>query len=97
MARPTASPDGPDDGLADALLSISRATVTLAARNLNQLDADVTLQQYRTLVILTCGGHANGDVAAGAGGRFSGPAADAAHRRCTPMASQRVRVPATAW
>ncbi|GAA1573759.1 hypothetical protein GCM10009827_114580 [Dactylosporangium maewongense] len=56
VARPSASSDRLDDGLVDALLSISRAMVALAARNLSQLDTDVTLQQYRTLVILASGG-----------------------------------------
>ncbi|MDG6110480.1 MarR family transcriptional regulator [Dactylosporangium aurantiacum] len=56
MPRTPASPDTPDDGLVDALLSVSRAMVALAARNLSQLDADVTLQQYRTLVILASSG-----------------------------------------
>ena len=56
VARPSAPPDRPDDGLVDVLLSISRAMIALAARSLSQLDADLTLQQYRTLVILASGG-----------------------------------------
>lgn len=35
-----------------ALLALSRALVGLAARSLADLDEDVTLQQYRTLVFL---------------------------------------------
>jgi DNA-binding MarR family transcriptional regulator len=40
----------------DALLSASRALVGLAARSLADLDADVTLPQYRTLVVLAARG-----------------------------------------
>jgi DNA-binding MarR family transcriptional regulator len=40
----------------DALLSASRAFVGLAARSLADLDADVTLPQYRTLVVLAARG-----------------------------------------
>jgi DNA-binding MarR family transcriptional regulator len=40
----------------DALLSASRALVALAARSLADLDADVTLPQYRTLVVLAARG-----------------------------------------
>lgn len=50
MQRPGHDPA--DDAFVDALLSVSRAMVALAARNLSELDADVTLPQYRTLVIL---------------------------------------------
>jgi DNA-binding MarR family transcriptional regulator len=39
-----------------ALLALSRAMVALAARNLTTVDADVTLTQYRTLVVLAGGG-----------------------------------------
>src|SRR6185295_18176780 len=44
------SPDVPSvqrGELVDALLSVSRAMVALAARSLADLDADVTLPQYR--------------------------------------------------
>jgi DNA-binding MarR family transcriptional regulator len=40
------------DELVDALLSVSRAMVGLAVRTLAEVDADVTLQQYRALVLL---------------------------------------------
>jgi DNA-binding MarR family transcriptional regulator len=40
----------------DALLSASRALVGLAARSLANLDADVTLPQFRTLVVLAARG-----------------------------------------
>jgi DNA-binding MarR family transcriptional regulator len=44
------------DDVLDALLSASRALVAMAARSLADLDADVTLPQYRTLVILATRG-----------------------------------------
>ncbi|WP_407676899.1 MarR family winged helix-turn-helix transcriptional regulator [Phytohabitans aurantiacus] len=40
----------------DGLLGTSRVLVALAARSLGQLDADVTLVQYRTLVVLASHG-----------------------------------------
>jgi DNA-binding MarR family transcriptional regulator len=59
--RSPAAPDG--DGtpgsraeLIDALLSASRVMVGLAARSLADLDADVTLPQYRALVVLASRG-----------------------------------------
>jgi DNA-binding MarR family transcriptional regulator len=42
--------------LVDALVSASRAMVALAARSLAELDADVTLPQFRTLVVLAARG-----------------------------------------
>jgi DNA-binding MarR family transcriptional regulator len=42
--------------LVDALVSASRAMVALAARSLAELDADVTLPQFRTLVVLASRG-----------------------------------------
>jgi DNA-binding MarR family transcriptional regulator len=42
--------------LVDALLSVSRLMVGLAARSLADLDADVTLPQYRALVVLASRG-----------------------------------------
>src|SRR6266508_2635050 len=44
------------DDLVDALLSASRAMVGLAARSLADLDAEVTLPQYRALVVLASRG-----------------------------------------
>ncbi|MDY7084977.1 MAG: MarR family transcriptional regulator, partial [Actinomycetota bacterium] len=41
-----------EDEVVGALLALSRALVGLAARSLADLDEDVTLQQYRTLVFL---------------------------------------------
>jgi DNA-binding MarR family transcriptional regulator len=42
--------------LVDALLTATRALVGLAARSLADLDADVTLPQYRALVVLASRG-----------------------------------------
>ena len=59
----TASPTQAE--LVEALLSASRAMVGLAARSLAGLDADVTLPQFRTLVVLaTRGPQRAADVAA---------------------------------
>ena len=44
------------DDLVDALLSASRAMVAIAARSLADLDAEVTLPQYRALVVLASRG-----------------------------------------
>jgi DNA-binding MarR family transcriptional regulator len=44
------------DDMVDALLSASRAMVAIAARSLAGLDADVTLPQYRALVVLASRG-----------------------------------------
>jgi DNA-binding MarR family transcriptional regulator len=48
--------DPAEEALVQALLAVSRAMVALAARNLAALDAEVTLHQYRTLVLLAGGG-----------------------------------------
>lgn len=56
---PTAAADQHPDGrtaLVDALLTATRAMVGLAARSLADLDADVTLPQYRALVVLASHG-----------------------------------------
>ena len=42
--------------LVDALLTATRAMIGLAARSLANLDADVTLPQYRALVVLATRG-----------------------------------------
>ncbi|WP_433617596.1 MarR family winged helix-turn-helix transcriptional regulator [Dactylosporangium sp. CA-139114] len=42
--------------LVEALLAVSRSMVALAARSLAALGTDVTLPQYRTLVLLAGGG-----------------------------------------
>jgi DNA-binding MarR family transcriptional regulator len=49
------TPAGRDE-VVDALLSASRAMVGLAARSLADLDPDVTLPQYRALVVLASRG-----------------------------------------
>jgi len=49
-----AAPDRAD--LVEALLSASRAMVAIAARSLADLDAEVTLPQYRALVVLASRG-----------------------------------------
>lgn len=48
--------DRAEEALVQALLAVSRAMVALAARNLAALGADVTLTQYRTLVLLASSG-----------------------------------------
>jgi DNA-binding MarR family transcriptional regulator len=47
---------GENEALVRALLAVSRCMVALAARNLTALGFDVTLAQYRTLVLLATGG-----------------------------------------
>jgi DNA-binding MarR family transcriptional regulator len=44
------------DGLVDSLMATARMLVSLTARSLAQLDANVTLPQYRALVILAGSG-----------------------------------------
>lgn len=56
MARKqTTDPDSRDD-LVDALLAASRALVGIAARSLSGLDADVTLPQFRAMMVLATRG-----------------------------------------
>lgn len=43
---------GVDEGLVDALLAASRALVAVAARSLDDLEDDLTLPQFRALVVL---------------------------------------------
>ena len=50
-----ATPDE-QEPLVEALLAASRALVALAARSLADLDVDVTLPQYRTLVVIATRG-----------------------------------------
>lgn len=56
MPKRAVAPITPRDDLVDALLSASRAMVALAARSLANLDAEVTLPQYRALVVLASRG-----------------------------------------
>ncbi len=55
---PTARIDRSDevDAITDALLTASRALVAVAARSLAAVDDDVTLPQYRALVVLASHG-----------------------------------------
>jgi DNA-binding MarR family transcriptional regulator len=55
-AEPRVVPTSAHDELVDALLSASRVMVGLAARSLADLDSDVTLPQYRALVVLASRG-----------------------------------------
>lgn len=45
-----------DEELTEAIILASRAMVAIAVRSLNATDHDVTLPQYRTLVVLAYGG-----------------------------------------
>ncbi|MGI5240247.1 MarR family winged helix-turn-helix transcriptional regulator [Dactylosporangium sp. CA-139066] len=45
-------PEADDEALVSALLAVSRTMVALTARTLADLDVDVTVPQYRALVIL---------------------------------------------
>jgi DNA-binding MarR family transcriptional regulator len=47
---------GGNEALVRALLAVSRSMVALAARSLAAMDADVTLPQYRALVLLATAG-----------------------------------------
>ena len=54
-----------DDDLTDAIIRASRAMVAVAVRSLADTDQDVTLPQYRTLVVLAYSGPKRlGDLAA---------------------------------
>ena len=57
---------GPDPDLLEAFLAATRAMVAVAARSLAGLDADITLPQYRCLVVLGARGPQRpADLAAG--------------------------------
>ncbi len=47
---------GDNEALVRALLAVSRSMVALAARNLAAMEAEVTLPQYRALVLLATAG-----------------------------------------
>jgi DNA-binding MarR family transcriptional regulator len=55
MAEPTRSP-GELDTLVDGLAALSRVLVGVTARTLAMLDVDITLSQYRTIVLLAARG-----------------------------------------
>ncbi|WP_433616492.1 MarR family winged helix-turn-helix transcriptional regulator [Dactylosporangium sp. CA-139114] len=57
-------PEIDDEALVSALLAVSRTMVALTARNLAELEVDVTLPQYRALVILAGEPHRSTDLAA---------------------------------
>jgi DNA-binding MarR family transcriptional regulator len=62
---PSRVPSGADRALVDAFIGASRALVAVAARSLSDLGEDITLPQYRTLVVLrTRGPQRAADVAA---------------------------------
>jgi DNA-binding MarR family transcriptional regulator len=57
--NPPASPGAPDldtEAIVDAVLSASRVLVAVAARSLGDVAEEVTLTQYRTLVVLASRG-----------------------------------------
>ncbi|MDQ1647454.1 MAG: hypothetical protein QOJ50_3638 [Cryptosporangiaceae bacterium] len=61
----TSGPAGADAALVDSLLSLSRVLVGLTARTLGEIGAEVTLSQYRALVLLAVRGRQRtGDLAA---------------------------------
>ena len=67
-AGPRVEPASAHDERVDALLSASRVMVGLAARSLADLDSDVTLAQYRALVVLASRGPQRGvDISAEVG------------------------------
>jgi DNA-binding MarR family transcriptional regulator len=49
-------PDATADPVVDALLRASRALVAISARSLSAVNADVTLPQFRSLVVLATSG-----------------------------------------
>jgi DNA-binding MarR family transcriptional regulator len=53
---PETTPSASEDEVVGALLALSRVFVGVAARSLADLDEDVTLAQYRTLVVLVSRG-----------------------------------------
>lgn len=66
----TAAPEGPgsqtptEDDVIDAALSASRVMIAIASRSLAAAGEDVTLTQYRALVVLAYNGpHRTGDLA----------------------------------
>jgi DNA-binding MarR family transcriptional regulator len=67
-AAATPARRAPADGLADAMVGVSRVMVAMTARSVAQLDVEVTLVQYRALVLLAGAGPTRtGDLAAALG------------------------------
>jgi DNA-binding MarR family transcriptional regulator len=58
--RPAAPAAGDDRALVDAFIAASRALVAVAARSLSDLGEDITLPQYRALVVLATQGPQRG-------------------------------------
>lgn len=56
MPRSGSSPENDSDAIVDAVLTASRALVAVAARSLGDVAEEVTLTQYRTLVVLASRG-----------------------------------------
>ncbi len=54
--NPTPSPEIESEAIVDAVLSASRVLVAVAARSLGDVAEEVTLTQYRTLVVLASRG-----------------------------------------
>lgn len=54
--EPLDMPDATADPVVDALLRASRALVAISARSLSAVNADVTLPQFRSLVVLATSG-----------------------------------------
>ncbi|WP_422733434.1 MarR family winged helix-turn-helix transcriptional regulator [Micromonospora sp. WMMD558] len=54
--EPAESPTAVDEGLVDALAALSRSLVGITVRSLGVLDVDLTMSQYRTLVLLASRG-----------------------------------------
>lgn len=54
--RPTQEPPGQSDDVIDAVVGASRALVAIAARSLGAAGEEVTLAQYRALVVLASRG-----------------------------------------
>ncbi len=55
-AEPIDMPDATADPVVDALLRASRALVAITARSLSSVNEDVTLPQFRSLVVLATAG-----------------------------------------
>ncbi|MEU4660165.1 MarR family transcriptional regulator [Micromonospora chalcea] len=53
---PEAPPAGPESALVDQLAALSRVTVGFTAQTLAGLDTELTLSQYRTMVLLAARG-----------------------------------------
>ncbi|MGC9960271.1 MAG: MarR family transcriptional regulator [Acidimicrobiales bacterium] len=59
MSESRSGPSEPPESVVDAVLSASRVLVAVAARSLSDVGEEVTLTQYRTLVVLASRGPQN--------------------------------------